>query len=302
MKIYCVSKESKESIVWLFGSGLIGGSINRILKINNFYESSNVDIPWGDLDKVNVTAKEIIKNTMALSRGKSKVKVVIVWTAGGAGFYSNTEDTVDEYLFFQKLVDILTIESSIFLFNFIFFSSAGALYEGRIGISYDTDTCVKRPYGKLKIKQEKYLKLNKKISLLILRPSSVYGFIDSKISRSSLISTVVYNALSNRLSTLYGNLYTLRNYIWVEDVANFVLSKILNFESGMCILVGSRSYSIIEVKKEIEKAVRKKVYFKISTLMDNESDIVFSNNISLLGHMNTTVSEGVHKIMEKWTR
>jgi hypothetical protein len=70
----------------------------------------------------------------------------------------------------------------------------------------------------------------------------------------------------------------------------------------MCILAGSRSYSIIEVKKEIEKAVRKKVYFKISTLMDNESDIVFSNNISLLGHMNTTVSEGVHKIMEKWTR
>ena len=138
--------------------------------------------------------------------------------------------------------------------------------------------------------------------MLILRPSSVYGFIDSKISRSSLISTVVYNALSNRLSTLYGNLYTLRNYIWVEDVANFVLSKILNFESGMCILAGSRSYSIIEVKKEIEKAVRKKVYFKISTLMDNESDIVFSNNISLLGHMNTTVSEGVHKIMEKWTR
>jgi dTDP-D-glucose 4,6-dehydratase len=134
---------------------------------------------------------------------------------------------------------------------------------------------------------------------LILRPSSVYGFIDNRVKRPSLIPTIMHNALLNKLSTLYGNLYTLRNYIWVEDVANFVINKLIHFEDGMYILAGSRSYSIIEIKKEIERVVKKRVYFKLNSSKENNLDIVFANNILPLEYKNTTVAEGIHKIMQK---
>jgi hypothetical protein len=45
---------------------------------------------------------------------------------------------------------------------------------------------------------------------------------------------------------------------------------------------------------------KKKVYFKLNSLIENESDIVFANNILPLEYKNTTVSEGIHKIMQKW--
>ncbi len=301
MKIYRASEDCSSSIIWLFGSGLIGGAISNALESKFAYIKNEIEVTWGAYDQINSTVKKIIESTESLSKNKDFIKVTIVWAAGSTGFYSTIRQTDNEYLFFQKMLDLLIIKSNTFLFNFIFFSSAGALYEGKVDIDYNTDICIKRPYGTLKFKQEEYLRHKKEISsLLILRPSSVYGFIDNKIARSSLISTVLYNALSNRLSTLYGNLYTLRNYIWVEDVANFVIKKYFHFENEMYILAGPKSHSIIEIKKEVEKVAKKKVYFKLNSLIENESDIVFANNILPLEYKNTTVSEGIQKIMQKW--
>jgi len=110
----------------------------------------------------------------------------------------------------------------------------------------------------------------------------------------------MHNALLNKLSTLYGNLYTLRNYIWVEDVANFVINKLIHFEDGMYILAGSRSHSIIEIKKEIERVVRKRVYFKLNSSIENNLDIVFSNNLFPCKYTNTTILDGIYKISQKW--
>ena len=45
---------------------------------------------------------------------------------------------------------------------------------------------------------------------------------------------------------------------------------------------------------------KKKVYFKLNSLIENESDIVFTDNIFPLEFTNTTVSEGIQKIMQKW--
>ena len=58
--------------------------------------------------------------------------------------------------------------------------------------------------------------------------------------------------------------------------------------------------SEVPIKKEVEKVAKKKVYFKLNSLIENESDIVFANNILPLEYKNTTVSEGIHKIMQKW--
>lgn len=301
MKIYRASEDCSSSIIWLFGSGLIGSAISNAFEGKFAFMRNEIGVNWGAYDQINFTVNKIFKITESLSKNKDFVNVTLVWAAGSTGFNSTINQTDDEYLFFQKMLDLLIIKSNKFLFNFIFFSSAGALYEGKIDIDYNTDIYIKRPYGSLKFKQEEYLRHKREISsLLILRPSSVYGFIDNKIARSSLISTVLHNALSNRLSTLYGNLYTLRNYIWVEDVANFVIKKIFNFGNELYILSGPKSHSIIEIKKEVEKVTKKKVYFKLNSLIENESDIVFTNNLFPLEFNNTTVSEGIQKIMQKW--
>ncbi len=301
MKIYNILKKSNDTIVWLFGSGLIGESIGIALEGKFTYKSVNIKVLWGAYDQIDSTVKEIIENTKLLSKDKSETKVTIVWAAGVSGFYSKVEETDVEYLFFQRLINLLTTKSNNFVFNFIFFSSAGALYEGMTGIDYNTDICINRPYGELKLNQERYLQQSNKISsLLILRPSSVYGFIDNRVKRPSLIPTIMHNALLNKLSTLYGDLYTLRNYIWVEDVANFVINKLIHFEDGMYILAGSRSHSIIEIKKEIERVVRKRVYFKLNSSIENNLDIVFSNNLFPWKYTNTTILDGIYKISQKW--
>ena len=77
--------------------------------------------------------------------------------------------------------------------------------------------------------------------------------------------------------------------------------KFACMKNEMYILAGPKSHSIIEIKKEVEKVAKKKVYFKLNSLIENESDIVFANNILPLEFKNTTVSEGIHKIMQKWS-
>ena len=301
MKIYRPSEDCSSPIIWLFGGGLIGSAISTAIESKFAYIKNEIEVTWGAYDQISSTVNKIIESTGSLSINNNILNVTVVWAAGRAGFYSTIRQIEDEYLFFHKMLDSLIIKSNKLVFSFIFFSSAGALYEGRININYSTNVCIKRPYGTLKCKQEEYLRHKEEISLLlILRPSSVYGFIDNRIARSSLIATLIDNALSNRLSTLYGNLYTLRNYIWVEDIANFVLRKIFQFENGMHILAGPKSHSIIEIKKEVEKLVKKRVYFKLNSLKENESDIAFAHSVLSLEDTRTTVSEGIRKIMQNW--
>ena len=121
MKIYRASEDCSSSIIWLFGSGLIGGAISNALESKFAYIKNEIEVTWGAYDQINSTVKKIIESTESLSKNKDFIKVTIVWAAGSTGFYSTIRQTDNEYLFFQKMLDLLIIKSNTFLFNFIFF-------------------------------------------------------------------------------------------------------------------------------------------------------------------------------------
>jgi hypothetical protein len=51
----------------------------------------------------------------------------------------------------------------------------------------------------------------------------------------------------------------------------------------------------------IGSAINTALESKLNSSIENESDIVFANNILPPEYKNTTVAEGIHKIMQKWS-
>ena len=293
MKIY----KHLDRTVWLFGGGLIGGNVSNYLAKLCDYRFDSVKVLWNDLEYISTIVGQIISRSN-LSHDET-CKISLVWAAGKSGFYSSVQEVEIEFIYFQKLIDCLLRSINNLPIDAVFVSSAGGLYEGSINISRKTKISIKRPYGKLKKKQEGYLLSNSRFDKVsIIRPSSVYGYINTK-NRMGLIPTMIYNALTSKSTILYGNLYTLRDYVWADDVAKFIFNKIFFDGSGIYILANCKPSSILEIKREVEKITRRKVLFKMNNSMENNADITFSNYLPLSTWDPINISAGISKVLIK---
>jgi UDP-glucose 4-epimerase len=79
----------------------------------------------------------------------------------------------------------------------------------------------------------------------IYRPSSIYGF-SREAGRSGLINTLIKNAKSHSVSRIFGSLDTVRDYVLVTDIAEFIARRIIQAEthSQTFILASGRPASV----------------------------------------------------------
>jgi nucleoside-diphosphate-sugar epimerase len=295
MRIY----KHSNNTVWLFGGGLIGGSVSNYLDKLYGYNFASVKVLWDDFESINIIASQIVsKSNLPYD---ATCKISLIWAAGKSSFYSSVQEVEIEFIYFQKLIDCLLRSVKNSPIDVVFVSSAGGLYEGSINISRKTKMSIRRPYGELKKKQEEYLLSNSRFDKVsIIRPSSVYGYISTK-TRMGLIPTMIYNALTSRGTILSGNLYTLRDYVWVDDVAKFIFNKIFSDSDGIYILANCKPSSILEIRREVERVTRRRVLFKMNDLIVNNADITFSNYLPLLTWDPINISTGISRILMKQT-
>ncbi len=275
--ILIVTKNTNKAIL-IIGLGLVGTSICR--KILTQIETNNIisyKINWSDYNYF----IEILKDVSLVLKKENIQDIHIVWSAGKSGFLTPEENCQSEYVFFKEVVLKMSIVFSIFKVFFHFISSAGGLYEGRINISNSTSFNLLRPYAFLKFDQENLIK-----SLFsnpqIYRASNIYGFVKEKETRSGLITTLVKNTLKDRVTTIYGDDSTLRDYIYVDDLANIVLSNI-KFNSNTLkheFVVSGKPSSIYEIRLLVRKTIGKEPMIKFVKKV-SDLPITFSKNVAL---------------------
>lgn len=284
--VYNSEAEINNSLSLVFGHGLIGSALINSLKkqLNPLIES--YIYPWHssqDQDILLSNCRKIISTV--LKKNDSINRIEIVWAAGKAGFYSSSDDTLNELMTFnkvliwsEKIFSSLTKDQNLY---FTMLSSAGGVYEGLKFIDNNSQISIKRPYGELKINQESTLLNSKIINKKIIRLSSVYGYCNPD-QRMGLIPVMINNCIKNKVTNIFGNLDTLRDYIWIEDVCNYIAQmmtqrKNIQKEKVIEILASGKPTSIYEIKNKIEKKIGRKMYLSFME-EKNALNITFAKN------------------------
>ena len=270
--------ENSNKLIVVIGLGLIGNAIlSRFKKLNCTIQDQQ-KVNWGNsnffkvdfLNWISGKLNPIIKN------------LDIVWSAGKSGFGSSEQECLLENAHLnnfleslEELVSKASIELKIHLL-----SSAGALFEGQLGVNNFSQPNPKRPYGFAKLAQEQLLASKFPNSHIIYRPSSVYGPIQLG-SRFGLISRMVSCVHQNSKITVFGGMSTLRDFIWVDDVAKPIVENVLlkpYNKTPIVFLVTAKPTSIWEITRLISKVTGKKVLYSFQSNIDFTS-MSFSNQV-----------------------
>ena len=146
----------------------------------------------------------------------------------------------------------------------IFLSSGGTVYGGKKNLPLKEDD-VKTPicsYGIQKLMIEKYIQLYHHMYGLdyrIVRLSNPYGLFQNPKGKVGAVTTFLWKMMHNERITIYGDGSIIRDYIYVDDAIDGILSimkqvsdkKVFNLGSGI-------GYSLNDVVAEAEKVLGKK--------------------------------------------
>ena len=289
----------RQHFVLVFGVGLIGNSILNKISASSNSIRSKFKFTWGDhaLQKMELNKivefldKQIIEKKTGITK-----QIDIIWSAGKGGFYSSREVLNLELESYQNILEFsfqVSEKFSTINIGFHLFSSAGGLFEGQKFVDINSQPFPLRPYSELKLIQENMLKiLNCKLNKYIYRPSSVYGYIPN--SRLGLIPNILVKSIRYECIDVFASTATLRDYIFVNDISEFVKMNILvaasssqNCEPKVYFLVTGKPSTILEILKVISNTVNRNIYNNYTLSIKNSDDNTFSPNIVPL-RLNTT--------------
>jgi len=255
-----------------FGSGLVGSAIDRKLSEISVTLSS-VKTNWDN-------SAETIEQISQIQCGEFE-SIVIIWSAGKAGFNSSEGQTKKELDFFNSVIRYIKykFDKQKFYFRFWLMSSAGGLHEGQTHVTDPNKNNTLRPYATLKLEQEtsatSIFGINQ---IVICRISSVYTKVNLS-GRLGLISVLVQNGVKDKISTIFGSESTLRDYVLDDDIGQYVVDHLDTPLSGIQYLISGSSISIQFIKISIERIILKKLLIRYAIKDLNSENISFSANL-----------------------
>jgi len=254
--------DAQNQLVVLIGHGLVGSSIVDSLIRRGQMISNNIPTDWTCPYQF---SKQLIGYIKDLNID-ADAQIDWIWAAGKAGFFATYSQITEEKKFFQIFLNAIEeIFTKIKRENarLHLISSAGGLFEGKRFVNHDTVPHPRRHYGKIKLQQEALAQKHFGLTRLhIYRLSSVYGYIRPRW-RNNLISVLIRNVFTHRTTAFYGNLNTLRDYVFAEDIAKYIANEILeksHTHSSISLLASGRPASIYEIQRMVERATSRRAY------------------------------------------
>ena len=297
---------TRKEVIAIFGLGLIGSA--TLQHICRAQRVSVYTIPSG-----HTTFKHEHHTSLFVERfcsvlrgidrrGRGPVPLKVLWSAGSAGFAASNEQVQQEMELFSSALDaceVLSSKGTVGPVSFALLSSAGGIFEGVRLIDDVTAPCPRRPYGFFKLAQEEALRAAHGLaSKVILRLTTVYGYIRPR-QRSSVIGTMVLNGLRQKETKITGRMSTLRDYIWIEDLAQ-VLSEVILRESEVplrsLIVASAKPCSLLEIQDAVERTIGTKLYVSYDLDPTNAEDITVVSNASLLRCQSSVLRVNVRKM------
>lgn len=310
--LYPDSPNSSESIpraIVIFGLGLLGNAIFRSI-INNCdsLAQQSIEFDWQPGEKQKHHADLILRKLTDITNNSqiNSNRLVILWSAGCAGFSSTSEEIDKELASFHTVLDLSKRLQNLFpqqTVEFHLLSSAGGLFEGCTYVTEQTDPAPRRPYGFLKLEQEQQLLNQDIVTPVVYRPSTVYGPISAGLRRG-LVSTLIHNGSLRIVSNILGHFSTLRDYVYFEDIGNFLAANILagpvRGQGPVNHLISGKPTSIYEIIKTIERILRHPLYYKLQYDPKNSCDMSFSPVLFPVHWQPTDLYFGCERIQQDW--
>jgi hypothetical protein len=277
MRIICSQHKAtgQNRAIVIIGLGLVGSGIFTDLRkrLTNSWIDCTID--WSSTDSATKTITEHITKNLTTSFDK----IDWIWSAGKAGFSATELETQKEFQTFSKC--ILSIKEFQQLYYpeakhiFHLISSAGGLFEGQQVSSPHTLPMPKRPYGSLKLKQEELVQ--NLFSSYVYRVSTVYGYIKKEF-RIGLIAALIKNTISGRI-TVIDRPQTQRDFVWVEDLADFISQKVFDEtyipNANVFFIISGKPTTIYEIIVSIQRITNNKVLQNYRFTNTNSETILF---------------------------
>ena len=282
MIFYCTKNKYNHPIGILhFGIGLLGTTIKNTILKKEFFEDVhffNNRIGWNKTDDIAINLNNFFKKNEGELNQLERIH--IIWSAGKAGF-SATEDEAERQLNQYKIILnflIASLETKNKTPVFHLLSSGGGLFEGQTLIEANSIPNPQRPYGKMKLAEEQYLLTHPLgFPVNIYRLSSVYS-VDVLDKRKGLMNILMENGINHRVSNIYGQENTIRDYVLDRDIAKFLVKNIFNDEASseiFCLASGKPS-TIFEIRKQIEKILNKRIFLSFSFVKSNAANMSYA--------------------------
>jgi UDP-glucose 4-epimerase len=277
-------------VIAVVGTGLIGQKAIQVAKMMmSTSRSTHVQFDWSDTK--NIAAELIDRVNEEIITGNSRIE--IIWCAGKGGFSATTEVMEKEFHAYQFIVqNLFSSYHDKKTINLV--SSAGGLYEGVNGtVEKDTPPCPVRPYGEWKLKQENMLE-EMRVNYRIFRPSTVYGLAQQG-RRKGMLSVLISNTINNKPTDLHAFPDTLRDFVYVGDVARKMVGSALQNEAtgNAEILATGRSISIQYLIQRVHRVVGRRPLIHFSPTSGNEGNMAFSNKCLPKSWHPATIEEGI---------
>ena len=277
------SEEAPSRTVAVFGGGLVGSALADRLRSLLSLRLTRLPLDWRNADARDRDLRAIGSDLVA-SCSRPGAELTFVWAAGRAGFGAGTDEAAAELANFRAVLGLWSRcadELPNARIRSVHFSSAGGLFEGQRHVDSRAVPRPRRPYGELKEAEERVLR-STGIPATIVRLSSVYGRVLAG-ARAGLVSTLLLNGIRRRVSSIFGSMDTLRDFVWADDVATFV-SHLVPVSPGApetrtILLASGRPSSIFEVQKIIEDLLGYKIYVAHAPTPSNREDITFAPSV-----------------------
>ena len=275
----------------MFGAGTVGAAILAEIQQSAQFESRILPLEWqlsttftDQLTAVESKLDELLASWN--TDGDYPHRLNFVWSAGAAGFAATDEQVSRELILYRKVLSSIERMAGRYPAipaTMVLMSSAGGLFEGQRGVTSSSKPLPIRPYSRLKLQQEELLmQSSARLTKLIYRLTSVYGYIRNH-QRRGLIPTLIANGLAQRASQITGYSMTMRDYIWIEDVAKYITRMLfedpLSATDSVATLASCKPSSILEIQQVVEKTICRPLYLRYSPEVTNGVTMSFDTGV-----------------------
>lgn len=299
------SAATEPQIVLVFGSGLVGSSVEEALEINGRLLHKQ-HLPWTWPVPTKAQRRAVEKAFYSHLDERPLSRATIIWAAGRSGFGASEEDMDLEFCGFTGVLALarsLAQSCGKAKVHCIHVSSAGGLFEGQIACEHDTPPQPIRAYGHGKLQQEAALAEESELGYrLIVRPSSVFGYVPQ--GRFGLVSALLSAAIQHRDAMIFGGLSTQRDFIFAPDVGRYIAQNVFaavpkNTDLEKVIIASGRPATVFEIIKTVEEVVGVPLYLKIDAQPDNALNNTFRLSALPSGFFPTPLRQGIEQTKSK---
>lgn len=303
-----------DNILFIGGAGFIGSNIIAELVKNTGYKIYVIEPALANVSGIEHLPVEILKGSISdidmvetvLKANNIKKVVHLVSTMVPGCGYEEYKQEFEKVMFPTVRLMQYCSRNEI---QFIYFSSGGTVYGERKTLKPFKEDDPKEPisyYGLSKQMIENSILFEHRTSglqYLIIRPSNPYGHGQNLHGRQGLIAVALGKILSGEPITIWGDGGSVRDYIYIEDLAHIVAELLYENISNKTINIGSsKGYSVKEVIDIITEVVEEdlKVEYTLSRKNDVSNMILDTTLMkSMIDIDLTPLKDGIKKFYEE---